>query len=380
MSPSRATGDFLAELEWRGLIHQCSDLAGLGKHLSSGSRRAYVGLDPTADSLTIGNMVVLTLLGRFGRAGHEPIVLAGGGTGLIGDPGGKDAERPLLPIAQIAANVESQRRIYDALLPDAPVMNNADWLTTLSYVAVLRDVGKHFSVNEMIKRDSIRNRLEADGISYTEFSYMLLQSYDYQHLFANHAVTLQMGGSDQWGNIVSGTDLIRRLHGGEAYALTTPLLTKADGSKFGKSEAGAVWLTADRTSPYAFHQFWLNADDGDVSRYLKTFTFRTSDEITEIERETVVNPGARVAQRALADEITSRLHGPDACERANAAARALFSGDVASLDAQTLSEVFADVASASFDAALLRGDGVDLVEVLVSGNLAKSASTLKSLG
>ena len=363
---------FLHELQWRGQLHQCSDLERLRTHLSTGRRRAYIGLDPTADSLTIGNLVVLMLLSRFAKAGHEPIVLAGGGTGLIGDPGGKDAERPLLPIDQIAANVESQRRIYDALLPDATVMNNADWLTTLSYVAVLRDVGKHFSVNEMIKRDSIRSRLEGDGISYTEFSYMLLQAYDFQHLHAHHGVTLQMGGSDQWGNIVSGVDLIRRNGGGESYALTTPLLTKADGGKFGKSESGAVWLTADRTSPYAFHQFWMNADDADIPRFLRTFTFKTADEISELELELVAHPGARVAHRALADEITTRLHGQQACERANAAARALFSGDVATLDAQTLAEVFADVASAQFDARGLAGDGRDLVEVLVTGQLAKS--------
>jgi len=366
------THQFLDELQWRGQLHQCSDLKRLGTHLNTGRRRAYIGLDPTADSLTIGNLVVLMLLGRFAQAGHDPIVLAGGGTGLIGDPGGKDAERPLLPIEQIAANVESQRRIYDALLPDATVMNNADWLTTLSYVAVLRDVGKHFSVNEMIKRDSIRNRLEGDGISYTEFSYMLLQAYDFHHLHARHGVTLQMGGSDQWGNIVSGVDLIRRNGGGEAYALTTPLLTKADGGKFGKSESGAIWLTADRTSPYAFHQFWMNADDADIPRYLRTFTFKTAAEINELERESVANPGARVAQRALADEVTTMLHGQQACERANSAAKALFTGDVTTLDAQTLSEVFADVASARFDATALAGDGMDLVEILVTGQLAKS--------
>lgn len=370
--PPAAGHHFLEELQWRGQLHQCSDLERLRSHLSTARRKAYIGLDPTADSLTIGNLVVLMLLSRFAQAGHEPMVLAGGGTGLIGDPGGKDAERPLLPIDQIAANVQSQRRIYDALLPEAIVMNNADWLTTLSYVAVLRDVGKHFSVNEMIKRDSIRNRLEGDGISYTEFSYMLLQAYDFHYLHAHHDVTLQMGGSDQWGNIVSGVDLIRRNGGGEAYALTTPLLTKTDGGKFGKSESGAVWLTADRTSPYAFHQFWMNADDADIPRFLRTFTFMTVDQITELERELLANPGARVAHRCLADEITTRLHGQHACERANSAARALFSGDVAVLDAQTLSEVFADVASANFDARRLSGEGMDLVEVLVTGQLAKS--------
>ena len=363
--------DFLDELEWRGLLHQASDLEALRAHLAGGRRRAYIGFVPTADSLTIGNLCTLMLLAHFQRAGHDPVVVAGGGTGLIGDPGGKSAERPLLPMETVGANVDSQKRIYSALLPGAQVLNNADWLVGLSYVEVLRDVGKHFSVNEMVKRDSIRNRLEADGISYTEFSYMILQSYDFAHLFAEHGVTLQMGGSDQWGNIVSGTDLIRRLHGGTAFALTTPLLTKADGSKFGKSETGAVWLTADRTSPYAFHQFWLNADDGDMNRYLRTFTFLGREEIEVLVEQSISNPGARLAQRRLADEVTTMLHGAQACDRAVAAGRALFTGDVRSLDAQTLADVFADVGSSSHDRAALAVPG-DPVDLLVATGLASS--------
>ena len=363
--------DFISELQWRGMFHQASDAEKLRAHLAQKPRRAYIGLDPTADSLTIGNLATLMLLAHFQRAGHDPVVLAGGGTGLIGDPGGKSAERPLLSLEQVRSNVESQKRIYSALLPGAPILNNADWLVDLSYITVLRDIGKHFSVNEMVKRDSVKNRLEGEGISYTEFSYMLLQAYDFQHLYSNHEVTLQMGGSDQWGNIVSGVDLIRRLHSGESYALTGPLITKADGSKFGKSESGAIWLTADRTSPYAFHQFWLNADDADVIGFLKRFTFLTQHEIVEIEADLVVNPGARNAQRTLANTVTAMLHGDVEARRAEAAGKALFTGDVRSLDAQTISEVFAGVPTSTHDRADLLV-GVPLASFLATTSLASS--------
>ena len=353
------------------MLHQTTDAAALRAHLASGARRAYIGFDPTADSLTIGNLATMMLLAHFQRAGHEPVVIAGGGTGLIGDPGGKSAERPLLAIETVRANVESQKRIFGAVLPGAPVINNADWLEALSYVEVLRDVGKHFSVNEMIKRDSVRNRLEGDGISYTEFSYMLLQSYDYAHLYKAERVTLQMGGSDQWGNIVSGADLIRRMHSGEAYALTCPLITKSDGSKFGKSEAGAIWLTADRTSPYAFHQFWLNADDADVVRYLKVFTFLSQAEIATLEQEVRTNPGGRSAQRTLANAVTTLLHGPDAAARAESAGRVLFTGNVSDLDATTIEEVFRDVPASVHDRSTLDGP-TDPVDLLVATGLASS--------
>ena len=353
------------------MLHQTTDAAALRAHLASGARRAYIGFDPTADSLTIGNLATMMLLAHFQRAGHEPVVIAGGGTGLIGDPGGKSAERPLLAIETVRANVESQKRIFGAVLPGAPVINNADWLEALSYVEVLRDVGKHFSVNEMIKRDSVRSRLEGDGISYTEFSYMLLQSYDYAHLYKAERVTLQMGGSDQWGNIVSGADLIRRMHSGEAYALTCPLITKSDGSKFGKSEAGAIWLTADRTSPYAFHQFWLNADDADVVRYLKVFTFLSQAEIATLEQEVRTNPGGRSAQRTLANAVTTLLHGPDAAARAESAGRVLFTGNVSDLDATTIEEVFRDVPASVHDRSTLDGP-TDPVDLLVATGLASS--------
>ena len=370
VSASPDESDFVSELTWRGLYAQCSDEEGLRAHLKGGIRKAYVGLDPTADSLTIGNLCTLTMLAHFQRSGHQPVVLAGGGTGLIGDPGGKSTERPLLPIETIRANVQSQLRIYDRLLPGAVIVNNADWLAELSYVHVLRDVGKHFSINEMIRRDVVRTRLDADGISYTEFSYMVLQAYDFAHLYRTLGVTLQMGGSDQWGNIVSGVDLIRRTEGGHAFALTCPLLTKADGTKFGKSESGAVWLTADRTSPYAFHQFWLNADDSDIERFLKVFSFRSQGEITELLREGVSDPGRRIAQRALADELTIRLHGAEALQRTDAVAKALFTGDVRALDAQTLQEVFADVPSTVMNRSNL--DGKDIVTLLVEAGVAPS--------
>ena len=363
--------DFIDELQWRGMFHQASDVEGLRKHLASGKRRAYIGFDPTADSLTIGNLATLMLLAHFQRAGHDPVVLAGGGTGLIGDPGGKSAERPLLSIDTVRANVASQKQIYSALLPGAEVLNNADWLVDLSYIAVLRDVGKHFSVNEMIKRDSVRNRLEGDGISYTEFSYMLLQSYDFQHLYSHHGVTLQMGGSDQWGNIVSGADLVRRMHGGEAYAVTGPLIVKSDGTKFGKSESGAIWLTADRTSAYAFHQFWLNTDDADVLSYLRRFTFLTRSEIDDVATDFAANPGGRLAQRTLANAVTTLLHGATGCSNAEKAGKALFSGDIAELDQSTLNEVFANVSASTHDRSALI-EGQDLIDLLVTVNLASS--------
>ncbi len=366
----RTMNHFLDELEWRGLLHQTSDATGLREHLSSGTRRAYVGLDPSAPSLTIGNLVTLMLLAHFRRAGHEPVVLAGGGTGMIGDPGGKSLERPLLSPNEVRINIDVQIGIYRQLFGDCLVLNNADWLAPLTFISVLRDVGKHFSVNEMVKRDSIRNRMEGDGITYTEFSYVLLQAHDFSHLYAEHGVTLQMGGSDQWGNIVSGVDLIRRVHGGPAFALTCPLLLKADGTKFGKSESGAVWLTADRTSPYEFHQFWLNASDADVVRFLKIFTFRTAEEIDALEAQVAAAPSERAAQRALADDVTAMVHGVDACDRAKTIARSLFTGEVRNMDPTALAEALAGMPSTR----CVRADlgSTDTVDLLVQTGLASS--------
>ncbi len=261
--------DFVAELSWRGMVHQTTE--GLAAHMVTPGRVAYAGFDPTADSLTVGNLVSAMLLARLQRCGHKPIVVMGGATGLIGDPSGKSSERQLLDPAQVKKNVAGQRKIFEKLLdftgPNAAVIvDNAEWLLKMGYIEVLRDIGKHFSVNQMVTRDSVANRLESreQGLSYTEFSYMILQAYDFAHLFKAHGCTVQMGGSDQYGNILSGIDLIRRLSQGEGFGLTAPLLLKSDGTKFGKSESGNVWLSAERTSPYRFHQFWLNASDEEV--------------------------------------------------------------------------------------------------------------------
>ena len=386
--------DFVSRLSSRGMLHQCSDEAALRAHLASAGpagRTAYVGYDPTADSLTIGNLVTIMLLRHWQESGHTPLVLMGGGTGLIGDPSGKSAERELLTEDKVRANVESQKRIFSRLLDfggprGAKMHNNADWLTKLGYIQVLRDVGKHFSVNQMVQRDSVKKRLEEreQGISYTEFSYMILQAYDYLHLFRHNGVTVQMGGSDQWGNIVSGADLIRRESASrtpgteqgapEAFAITTPLVTKADGTKFGKTESGAVWLTSERTSPYAYYQFWLNAADADAERFLKVFTLLSVERIAAAMAEQAANPGARPAQRLLAREATDLLHGQAEREKAESAAAALFSGDIGALDEATLTEVFAAVPSSTHAKAALGGEGVAVLDILAESKVCKSKS------
>lgn len=380
----------LSELEWRGQLYQVTDRPALEKHLAeadpgAGGRRVYCGFDPTADSLTIGNLVPIMLLRRFQQAGHTPVVVMGGGTGLIGDPSGKEAERLLLDLDAVNRHVESQRRIFEALLdfsgPNAAtIVNNDDWLGKITFLEALRDIGKHFSVNQMIQRDSVKSRLEdrEHGISYTEFSYMLLQAYDFLHLFRASNVTIQAAGSDQWGNIVSGADLIRRLHGHAdagaplAFGLTAPLLVKSDGGKFGKTESGAIWLTADRTSPYAFYQFWINADDADVSNYLRIFTDLSRDEIEALEQRHAAAPHEREAQRTLAREVTRMVHGEEALTRAEAASQALFSGDVAGLDLATLREVFADVPHSDHDKTDMGSDGIPIVDLLPLTSLARS--------
>jgi tyrosyl-tRNA synthetase len=382
--------DFVSELKWRNLIAQTTGEEELRAHLASGPRRAYVGFDPTADSLTIGNLVPIMLLAHFQRAGHTPVVLAGGGTGLIGDPSGKSAERTLQTREQVEHNVNRQRRIFERLLDfsasNKPLMlNNADWLCKLSFIDALRDVGKFFSVNVMVQKDSVRERLNNrdQGISYTEFSYMILQAYDFHYLHEAHAVTLQMGGNDQWGNITAGTDLIRKAAAAagrpapEVHALTAPLVTKADGGKFGKTEAGAVWLTADRTSPYAYYQFWLNAMDADVIRFLKIFTFLSQEEIDALAHSLATNPGAREAQRALAREATALLHGPTERDHAEAAAKALFSGDISGLPEAMLREVLSSAPSSNHSRASLEGDGVPILDLLVSTGLAASKREAK---
>ncbi|HYE61922.1 MAG TPA: tyrosine--tRNA ligase [Phycisphaerales bacterium] len=386
------TTDFVSELQWRGLIAQTTGEPELRAHLASATRRGYAGFDPTSDSFTIGNMVPMMLLAHFQRAGHIPVVVGGGGTGLIGDPSGKTAERQLLTREKVEANVASQKRIFEKIIdfsgPRAGIMvNNADWLCAISYLEALRDIGKYFSVNAMIQKESVRERLSNrdQGISYTEFSYMVLQAYDFLHLHQKHGVTMQLGGSDQWGNITAGTDLIRKVHAAsgstgpapDVHGLTTPLITKADGTKFGKTESGAVWMTADRTSPYAFYQFWLNADDADVERFLKTFTFLPRERIEELMLLQKSNPGAREAQRALARSVTEMLHGKTELDHAEAAAKALFSGEIAGLPEKTLLEALASVPSSDQPRTQLEGDGVPILDLLVTTGLAASKREAK---
>jgi tyrosyl-tRNA synthetase len=378
--------DVLEDLEYRGLVYQTTDAPGLRAHLST-PRAVYAGFDPTAPSLTIGNLVPLLMLMRFQRAGHKPVALVGGGTGLIGDPSGKSGERPLSSAEVVRAYVEGQRRIFERVLdfsgPNAAVLvNNADWLEKLGFVEVLRDIGKFFSVNMMIQKDSVRERLTAreQGITYTEFSYMLLQAYDFRHLYDARAVTLQLAGSDQWGNIVAGIDLIHRTRrDATVFGLTAPLITKADGTKFGKTESGAIWLSADRTSPYAFYQFWLNTQDADVIRYLKVFTLLDVAIIEELERAHAEDPAARRAHRALAAHVTELLHGPAGLAQAEAATEALFSGDVTGLTRELLEEVFATAPSATIARGALLGPGMPVADFLVAGEVAKSKREAREL-
>ena len=370
--------DLLEDLAFRGLIHQQTNPDALREHLGS-PRTVYCGFDPTRDSLTIGNLVPILLLRRFQQAGHRPVVIAGGGTGMIGDPSGKDAERQFLSLEQIDKNVAGQRAIFERLLdfsgPNAAIiLNNADWLTRVGYLEMLRDVGKYFSINMMIQKDSVKDRLQnrEQGISYTEFSYMLLQAYDFLHLFEHHGVTLQVCGSDQWGNVVSGIDLIRRKHHVEAFGLTAPLVTKADGGKFGKTETGAVWLDQARTSAYAFYQFWLNTADADVLKFLKIYTFLEHEEIVRLSAEHEANPGARAAHRALAEQVTELVHGAEGLAHARNATQALFSGDIASLPRATLEELFQSAPTVTLPKARLDGEGIAAVDFLVEAAVVKS--------
>ncbi len=371
--------DLLEELSWRGLIHQCTDLEGLRRHLAAAPRRVYAGFDPTADSLTIGNLVPIMLLVSFQRAGHVPVAVLGGATGLIGDPSGKTAERQLLDETTLRRNVASIRGIFERTLSfegenAAELCNNADWLRDITFIEMLRDTGRHFGVNMMIQRDSVRERLmnREQGISYTEFSYMILQAHDFYHLSAEREVTVQLGGSDQWGNIVAGIDLTRRRSQREVYGLTAPLVTKADGGKFGKTESGAIWLSPERTSPYAYYQFWVNTADADVESFLKIYTLLGRQEIEQVMHAQREEPSQRVAQRTLAEHATRFLHGEAGLERARAATQALFSGDVKGLDEATLREAFAEVPSSRHELAALGSEGFALSDLLPQTTLAKS--------
>ena len=317
---------FLDELAWRGLLHQYTE--GASEALKAGQMSGYCGFDPTADSLHVGSLVPIMGLVHLQRAGHRPVALVGGGTGLIGDPSGRSTERPLADIAQVEANAvgihKQLERFLDFSGPSAASMrNNADWLVPLQAVPFLRDVGKHFGINYMLAKESVKSRLD-EGITFTEFAYMLLQAYDFLELQRRYGVTLQIGGSDQWGNITAGTDLIRRTLGVAAYGVTMPLVTKSDGSKFGKSESGNVWLDPARTSPYKFYQFWINADDRDTSKYLRYYTLMEKEEIDALDRSLADRPETREAQAALAFEVTSRVHGEDAATTARDVSRTLF--------------------------------------------------------
>jgi tyrosyl-tRNA synthetase len=342
--------DIIDELSWRGLIAQSTDLEELRKALGAGPVTLYGGFDPTAPGLHIGNLVLLLTMRRFQLAGHRPIALVGGATGLIGDPSGKSAERVLNPREVVDGWVERIRGEVSRFLDFSPgpagalVVSNLDWTEPLSALEFLRDIGKHFPVSQMLSRESVRARLEAGGISYTEFSYQILQANDFLELYRREGTTLQLGGSDQWGNLVSGVDLIRRVEGATAHALSTPLITKPDGTKYGKTEGGAIWISPDLMSPYAFYQFWLNRADEEVPGLLRVFSFRSREEIEALELETRDKPAARIGQRALAEEMTTLVHGADETAKAVAASRALFGqGDLAELDEATIAAALAEI-------------------------------------
>jgi len=369
----------LAELSWRGLLYQHTD--GLEAALAAGRLTAYCGFDPTAPSLHVGSLVPVMGLVHLQRAGNVPIALVGGGTGMIGDPSGKSAERQLQTREVIEANSRSigaqLARFLDFTGPAAAIMSdNADWLLPLGAVEMLRDVGKHFTVNYMLAKESVRARLDG-GISFTEFSYMLLQAYDYLQLHRRHGATLQIGGSDQWGNITAGIELIRRVTGHESHALTLPLVTTAAGTKFGKTEAGAVYLDPAMTSPYKFYQFWINADDRDVSRWLRFFTLLDREMLESLDRETQEHPERRAAQRTLAEHMTARVHGADALRTAAEVSALLFGGsDPVALSAQALEALAAEIPFARAKWAQADGDGrsLGLQDALVSAQLATSKS------
>ena len=342
--------DILDELTWRGLIAHSTDQDELRKALRLGTVTFYGGFDPTAAGLHIGNLVLLLTMRRVQQAGHRPIGLVGGATGLIGDPSGRSAERVLNERDTVAGWVERIRAEEERFLDFTPgptgamIVSNLDWTQHLSALDFLRDIGKHFPVNQMLARESVRARLEAGGISYTEFSYQILQAYDYLELHRRYGCTLQIGGSDQWGNLVSGVDLIRRVAGASVHALATPLITKPDGTKYGKTEGGAIWISADLMSPYAFYQFWINRSDAEVPNLLRVFTFRSREETEDLERQTRESPAARVGQRVLAEDVTTLVHGADECARVIAASRAMFGqGDLTTLPKATLAAALAEV-------------------------------------
>ena len=370
------------EFEWRGLIYDASE--GLKEALAGQKITGYIGFDPTAPSLHVGSLLPIMGLVRLQQYGHTPVALVGGGTGMIGDPSGKTEERQLLSKEQIEYNLEGIRAQlsrfldFEAGTNKALLVNNADWLVPVSMVDFLRDVGKHFTVNYMLAKESVKRRYE-EGISFTEFSYMLLQAYDFLVLHDRYGCTLQMGGSDQWGNIVAGIELIRKLRGTRCYALVSPLVTTSAGIKFGKTEAGSVWLDANLTSPYRFYQFWFNTDDRDVVKYLKFFTMLNRQEIAALEALTASAPEKREAQKRLAEEVTLMVHGEYNLRKAIQASQVLFGGEIADLSASEVLDIFADVPSSDIPRASFAGDGMPLVDLVIACGFAPSKGAARRL-
>jgi tyrosyl-tRNA synthetase len=370
--------DIFADLQWRGLIHQTTADDKLPQWLAGGMRTVYAGFDPTADSLHVGSLLPLMMLRRFQKAGHRPVALVGGATGMIGDPSGKSAERNLLSEEQLAANIvgiEGQMRKllnFETGKTSALLVNNNDWMKDFSYTAFLRDVGKNFPVNVMLTKDSVKSRLGSDaGLSYTEFSYMLLQAYDFVHLNEKFDCELQIGGSDQWGNVTAGIDLGRRMAGKHLYGITCPLLTKSDGAKMGKTESGAIYLSPQRTSPYEFYQYWVRVDDDDVGMCLRFLTELTEEEIKSLDLARAAEPHQRASQKRLAEEVTRLIHGDAGLKSAKQATEILFGAEIADLSDKELQQIFADVPSVALPMARLI-EGIPIVDALVEAGLAKS--------
>ncbi len=369
--------DVYSEFEWRGMVVEATE--GVRDLLMREKVTAYIGFDPTAASLHVGSLLVVMALARLQRFGHHSIAIAGGGTGMIGDPSGKTQERLLLSVEQIDDNLAGIKKQlahfldFDSPVNPARIVNNADWLRPLNLIEFLRDIGKYFTVNYMLAKESVKRRLEAEeGISYTEFTYLMLQAYDFLVLYDRYGCRLQMGGSDQWGNITAGCDLIRRTRGGQAHGLVLPLVTTASGVKFGKTEAGTIWLDPGRTSPFRFYQFWLNTDDRDAGSYLKYFTFLDEAEITALEQELARAPEKREAQRVLAREVTRLVHSDAAVARAERASALLFGEGITELNVEDVLDVFDDVPSTELERASFEGPGLAATELLVRSGLAAS--------
>ncbi len=369
--------DIIAELTWRGLIHQTTDEK-IAAWLNERPRAMYIGFDPTADSLHVGSMLQLMTLRRFQQAGHKTIALVGGATGMIGDPSGKSKERSLLTNEVLQKNVaglQSQMQRFLNFDGDNPcvLVNNVDWMGQFSYLEFLRDIGKNFPVNVMMAKDSVKSRLSSDqGISYTEFSYMLLQAYDFVHLNQAHECELQVGGSDQWGNITAGIDLGRRMHSASLFGITSPLLTKSDGTKMGKTESGAVWLDAERTSPYQFYQYWINVADEDAGKCLRFLTELSEDEIKALDVSRESDAHRKESQKRLAEELTRLCHGDEGVASAERATSVLFGGDISGLNDKQLSEIFADVPSCEIPRVRIEGEGLPVIDAFVDAGLCKS--------